>query len=296
LNILVTTDTRSLGGNIIKKLTRETDHQIILLNTDLTGTGTVDYSGYDIVQHQCDIADLLGLIELSKDVDLIIHAAECRSPLKKNKQSFFDINHQGTAHIVDCCLANGVRQLMYISHVSALGGDRGRPLTEDDIWMDKPLKSIYGHSKYLGEQEVWRGQAEGLKVNIIAHSTVVSKDLRVKSNSSEHTETIVSEQDVVDMVRVLVDRGLDGEKYICSAHRIAHDELRETLLPRADDKGKMNILSGWREKIADMLGLNSAYQSPNLIKPKPNMDYDNQKSIDNLGFTYRSIEETIDVR
>jgi len=157
LKILVTTDNRPLGAHIVMSLARKTSHQIVALDMSDERKKRSDYSGYNIVEHQCELSDLLGLIKLGSGVDLIIHTAEFRSPSKKDKR-LFEINHHGTTHIVDSCLANGVKQLLYVSHVSALGADRGRPLHEDDIWMDKPLKSTYGQSKYLGEQESRRAR------------------------------------------------------------------------------------------------------------------------------------------
>jgi len=289
LKILVTTDSNSLGAQIVIALAQETSHQIEVLNIDDGRNEKTDYSGYNIIEHQCELSDLLGLIKLGSGVDLIIHTAEFRSPSKKDKR-LFEINHHGTTHIVDSCLANGVKQLLYVSHVSALGADRGRPLHEDDIWMDKPLKSTYGQSKYLGEQEVWRGQAEGLAVNIIAHSTIVSAIVGKVGRSKELTTAIVSSQDIVDMIKILVDRGLDDEKYICSAFNITHKDLYEAL----DHKKVAAYQSGWKNSLGSILGLFNSNSDQGLMLAECNIDYDNHKSINQLGFTYRSIEETID--
>lgn len=296
MKILVTTDAGSLGAHIVKMLAQTTAHHIVSINTDLSYQEAVDYSGYNVVQHHCDLSDQLGLIHLTADVDLIIHAAEFRSSAKKDKRRLFETNQQGTTHIVDCCLANGVGQLLYISHVCALGADRDRPLHEDDIWVDKPLQSLYGESKYLGEQEVWRGQAEGLSINIIAHSTIVSDSLRHVGSSEELTTGVVSEQDIVDMVKTVIDRGLDGEKYICSAHSITHAQLHQALLSHADDKSKMSMGALLRRWLPSMFGQSAANHGTYLLQSKVNIEYSNHKSINQLGFVYRSLKETVEIR
>ena len=297
MKILVTTDAGSLGAKIVLKLAQTTAHDIVSISTEHGHQETIDYSAYNVIQHQCDLSDLLGLIQLTAGVDLIIHAAEFRSSVKTDKHRLFEINQQGTAHIVDCCLANGVGQLLYISHVSALGADRGRPLHEDDIWMDKPLKSLYGQSKYLGEQEIWRGQAEGLSVNIIAHSTIVSTSLRDLGSAKELTTGVVSEHDIVDMVKAMIDRGLDGEKYICSAHSITHAQLHDALFSQSDgSKSTMSIAAFWRRRLPFLFGQPMTNDGAYLLQPHRNIDYDNHKSINQLGFTYRSVEETLDIR
>ena len=292
MKILVTTDSSSLGRQIVMALAQDTSYQIEVLNIDETRNAKTDYSGYNIVEHQCELSDLLGLIRISAGVDLIIHAAEFRSAAKKDKR-LYEINQHGTTHIVDSCLANGVKQLLYVSHVSALGADRGRPLHEGDIWMDKPLKSAYGRSKYLGEQEVWRGQAEGLAVNIIAHSTIVSDDLDKLGRSEELTTAIVSSQDIVDMIKILITRGLDGEKYICSAFNITHKELHEALWAYTDHKEVSVNKSSRQNSLRSILGLSRSLSEKRIVLAEDNIDYDNHKSINELGFTYRSIEKTI---
>ena len=292
MKILVTTDSSSLGRQIVMALAQNTSYQIEVLNIDETRNEKTDYSGYNIVEHQCELSDLLGLISISAGVDLIIHAAEFRSAAKKDKR-LYEINQHGTTHIVDSCLANGVKQLLYVSHVSALGADRGRPLHEGDIWMDKPLKSAYGRSKYLGEQEVWRGKAEGLAVNIIAHSSIVSDDLGKIGRSEELTTAIVSSQDIVEMIKILVNRGLDGEKYICSAFNIAHKDLYEALRSDSDHKSVSVNKSSWHNSLGAVLGLSRSLSDQRIVLAEDNIDYDNHKSINELGFTYRSIEETI---
>ena len=46
-------------------LAQDTSYQIEVLNIDETRYAKTDYSGYNIVEHQCELSDLLGLISIS---------------------------------------------------------------------------------------------------------------------------------------------------------------------------------------------------------------------------------------
>jgi len=92
------------------------------------------------------------------------------------------------------------------------------------------------------------------------------------------------------MIKILVDRGLDDEKYICSAFNITHKDLYEAL----DHKKVAAYQSGWKNSLGSILGLFNSNSDQGLMLAECNIDYDNHKSINQLGFTYRSIEETID--
>ena len=292
MRVLITIGSGSLGVQLVKMMSEDPSNEIVAVETEDIEHQEFDRIGHNLVRQQCDLSDLAELLRLSTNMDLIIHAAEFRSFAKRDKDRLFEINQQGTQHIVDCCVANGVNQLLYVSDVAALGADRGRLLNEDDIWMEKPLTSVFSQSKYLGEQEIWRGQAEGLSINIVAHSTVMSPSLLDKGYYPGGATGIVSEQDVVDIVKVLVNRGLDGEKYICSAHNMTYKEICEQHKNRGDLNIDLSPLRPWRAKLRSRFDMGGNHNVMDISDSESNLKYDNQKSIEQLQFNYRDVNQT----
>lgn len=86
----------------------------------------------------------------------------------------YNTNVDGTANVVNLALENGIKKLVHISSISALGRTSiGEQVNEEKKWVDSKLNSHYGISKNKAEMEVWRGMGEGLDAVIINPSTVL---------------------------------------------------------------------------------------------------------------------------
>lgn len=128
-----------------------------------------------------DLLDSLGLLQaIDSDVTLVLHCAGLVSYAPQDEDALLAVNVQGTANIVDACLARPGVRLGYVSSVAALGGPgpeaaaRGEVLlNESATWDLGASHPAYATSKYLAELEVWRGAAEGLQAVIVNPSVVL---------------------------------------------------------------------------------------------------------------------------
>lgn len=121
-----------------------------------------------------DVLDVISLNEAMDNVDAVIHSAALVSFLKSERRLMYNTNVDGTANIVNLALENGVKKLVHISSISALGRTfTGEHVTEEKKWTTSKLNSHYGISKYKAEMEVWRGMGEGLDAVVINPSTVL---------------------------------------------------------------------------------------------------------------------------
>ena len=78
------------------------------------------------------------------------------------------INQEGTSHIVNLCLKNNIKKLVYVSSIAALGNDKyENEINESSPWDNSIEKTTYSYSKYVAELEVWRGSEEGLPIVIV---------------------------------------------------------------------------------------------------------------------------------
>ncbi len=116
-----------------------------------------------------DILDRLGLERAMQGVSAVIHlAAIVRTPLSfEHPEWTSQINHWGTASVVEAALNTRVPRLIYASSASVYGP--GGPFQETD-----PCRPIgpYAISKRQGEEEVLQGGERGLAVTIIRLGTV----------------------------------------------------------------------------------------------------------------------------
>ena len=115
-----------------------------------------------------DILDRLNLERAMHGVSTVIHlAAIVRTPLSFDHPEWTEqVNHWGTASVVEAALAAGVAQLLYSSSASVFGP--GGPFKEVDVC--RPI-GPYAISKRKGEDEILRGGKRGLRVAVLRLGT-----------------------------------------------------------------------------------------------------------------------------
>jgi dihydroflavonol-4-reductase len=118
---------------------------------------------------QADIIDVPSLETAFKNIDYVYHCAGFISYDPNDENLLRKINIEGTANVVNFCLAYQIKKLCHVSSIAALG-DRASnetEITEETEWNPESPHSDYAISKYGAEMEIWRGQQEGLNVVIV---------------------------------------------------------------------------------------------------------------------------------
>lgn len=122
----------------------------------------------------CDLMQWGDAGKLVEGADLVFHCAALISYDPKDQAQLMHQNAQSTARLVDACLAAGVRRIVHVSSIAALGPPReNEPVHEDTPWNEKEASSSYGQSKFAAELEIWRGQEEGLEVIVVNPSVIL---------------------------------------------------------------------------------------------------------------------------
>jgi UDP-glucose 4-epimerase len=123
-------------------------------------------SRYEFVEG--DILDRFNLERSMQGVSTVVHlAAIVRTPLSFDHPEWTEqVNHWGTAAVVDCALNAGITRLLYVSSASVYGP--GGPFRETDIC--RPI-GPYAISKRKGEEEVLQGGERGLRFTIVRLGT-----------------------------------------------------------------------------------------------------------------------------
>ncbi len=313
--ILVTGANGLLGSFILRKLVAEGE-SVIALKRKTSDTYLTDDLKNKITWRDADITDTISLNESFKDASLVIHAAAMVSFNPREEDQLYKVNVEGTKNVVNACLANGIKKLIHISSVAALGRQKGSStLDENSKWVDSPLNSSYAKSKYLAELEVYRGLEEGLPASIVNPSFILASSDWEKSSSqmfnyiwkekkiySSGQANYVDVEDVAEIVFKLCKQDFVGERFIASGGTISFKELFEQMALRLKKKpptikinSKLLTAFAFLEEIrCQLLGSKPLITRESVKATKENFIYSNQKSIERLAMQYKTLSETLD--
>ena len=178
--IFLTGGTGLVGAHILLKLT-ESGQKVKALKRNTSSLTIIKnifshYKKTDLLQSiewiDGDLLDLFSLEKGIKECNTVIHCAAIVSFNPKDFRKMMKINVDGTANIVNICLEHNIDKLAYISSIATL--TMIRIILEQKIVFGKKVNLIsICKSKYLSEQEVWRGIEEGLNSIIVNPSVIL---------------------------------------------------------------------------------------------------------------------------
>ncbi len=116
-----------------------------------------------------DILDPAAVRYALRDVDAVVHlAAVVRTPMSFENPSWVEqVNHWGTARLVESCLDAGITRMLFASSTAVYGP--GGPFTEKD--MCRPF-GAYAQSKYRAETKILAAVQRGLNPMVLRFGTV----------------------------------------------------------------------------------------------------------------------------
>ena len=309
--ILVTGAAGLIGTELINQLLQSGKHVLAIYNNT-----HINIQHPHLQQVQCDILDVVALENTFKNAEQLYHCAGLVSFMPADEQKLYKINVEGTANVVNAALHAGIKKLVHVSSVSAMGRIRQQEeIHEGMMWTPETSNSEYGHSKYLGEMEVWRGIAEGLDAVIVNPVIVLGPgnwnegSTRIfKSVYNEfpwYTEGVsgfVDVRDVVSAMIQLMNSHISAERFIVSAgnypYRDLFNGIADCFHKRPPYKKVTPLLSKLvviRESIKQFFS-----NKPPLITKETaatamaKVYFSNKKLLSFIpGFTYRPLHETL---
>lgn len=314
-SILVTGATGILGHHIVGELIDAGYRDIaLLIRSGKLNAQLKPYEGKVRVVK----GDVVGLSPLQEEIaraDYVIHAAATVSFDPKMRDELYRTNVEGTANIVNLCLAEGVKKLIQISSVAAIGRpEKDGIISENTKWSESKYNPYYGVTKYKSELEVWRGYTEGLPVAIINPSIILGqgdynrsslKIIKTLDKGISHYPVgsvgMVDARDVALMARVLMESDISGERYIAASRSIPFKELFETIVGHIGGKAPSKPIKPWiaglawrLEKIRSLVtGSAPIITKETMATSSYSANYDTSKSRSIPGFEYRDPAETI---
>ncbi len=310
--VLVTGGSGLVGNELIAQLLAKGKSVIAIYNK----TPLANFNSDNLKQQQCDILDIVQLEEIMPGVEQVYHCAAIVSFSPKEKKILFKVNIEGTANVVNAAINAGVKKIVHVSSVAALGKNRkGETINETMNWSEKTRSSSYGKSKYLSELEVWRGIGEGLD-GVIVNPTIILGAGNWNEGSSQLFKSVYNEfpwysegvngfvdvRDVATAMIELMESNITAQRFILSAENRSYKNIF-TLI--ADAFGKKSpqkqvtpLLAAlvWRlERIRSFFtGKKPLVTKETALTGLAQTYFDNSKLKKSIpGFTYRAIETTI---
>ena len=269
-----------------------------------------------LIPVQCSILDVMGLEEALQDVDEVYHCAGLVSFHKKNVHSLFKTNVEGTANMVNTALSAGIKKLVHVSSVAALGRIREHETINESMnWTPETSNSKYGHSKYLGELEVWRAIEEGLNAVIVNPSIIIGPGNWNKGSTaifkniyrqfpwySTGTTGFVDVRDVADAMVALMKSNISAERFILSGHNESYQNLFNCIADTFHKKRPSKKVTPFLARLVAFLesvksgitGKEALITRETAATAMANVKFDNSKLKQFIpGFNYRPLEETV---
>jgi nucleoside-diphosphate-sugar epimerase len=266
----------------------------------------------------CDLLDVYEVEVAMREVTEVYHCAAIVSFEPQRRDEMLHFNPESTANIVNQALGQGIRKMVYVSSVAALGRPvtHEKEITEDNEWVESRYNSAYGLSKYMAEMEVWRGIGEGLCAGILNPGIMLGEGnwdegsaQLIKLAHSEfpfYTKGVTSWVDVQDVVKasvMLMESDVNAERFIISAGNFAFRDIF-TMMARSLNRRPPRFYASplvtgiaWRmSKLKGALLRKTVAITRETARNASNYSfYNNAKLVEALpGFSYSPIEKTIE--
>ncbi|HSJ67477.1 MAG TPA: NAD-dependent epimerase/dehydratase family protein [Anditalea sp.] len=266
-----------------------------------------------IIWHEGDVADYESIERALPDIDLVIHAAGMVSFQSADQEKLLKVNVEGTANMVNAMLEKGIKRLIHISSVSAIGrsGDN-LTINETQKWTTSPLNTAYSISKYLGELEVWRGAQEGLEVLVVNPSVLLAKVSDKRSSSGMYQYVIdgnkfypkgyinyIDIRDAAALTLELFKRGMWNERFILNKESISYQDFFAQIASKVGKKSpKWAVSNKFLGIVSTYFKIKSLFVSTPFNKEAAQtaqlkISFDNSKINKLINPPYRRLEDTL---
>lgn len=273
--------------------------------------------GVDVEVIEGDICDPRAMERAVAGQEAVFHAAAIYADWMPDPTRMYDVNMRGTFNVLEASRRAGVGKVVYTASMVAVGrppaGSLGDENTPYEAW---DLDFAYSRSKYHSRELAEYFVPWGLDVRVVCPGVVFGPyDIRptpsgkiilnsMAGGPGIYTEGGAAYVDVRDAAAVhllAADKGKAGERYLAVGHNLS---TRELIAAIDHALGRKRRLVKLPVAVARALARQMEARALKTGKPpmlaramfeyalKPNF-YSNRKAVDELGASFRPIDETI---
>lgn len=319
MNILVTGASGFVGRLLVAELlsTRKGDSISVLLlpaeSVPPSFEGRVDVL-------RGDLRDAAAITAAVAGKDLVFHLAAFISYWRYDAGIMDAVNRGGVANMVDACVAAGVKRLVHVSSVGAIGYHPDGSPSDESVQFNWPEDFGYMTTKRDGQKIVMDAVRDrGLDAVIVNPASIMGPGDPVAGTAHNRLYgnmyrqpfffgtfagglAVVDVRDLVAVILAAAEKGRKGESYLAVGANVPYSRVLEIM---AKSAGKTYIPFAIPPAILTAAGWLAEVFS-GLTKKRPLITasygrlsgwvayYSNEKSRAELCTTYRPLEETID--
>lgn len=306
----VTGSTGFLGLHIVKQLV---DDGWTVLAMRRKSSKTSDLDKFNATQVEGDVQDKASLeAVIPENVDAIFHVAADTSMWFKGNERQNKINIEGTRNVVEVALKKKAGRFIHTSSIGAYGKTGDHEISEETPSRAMESGINYYQSKYLAEQEVRKGIAQGLDAVIMNPCQIVGAlDYNYTPEIFRHLKQGTMKglpqggsvmghvKDYAKAHVVAYEKGRTGENYLLGGVHASFKEIFETVggilgvktptfyLPKL----LMSILAIVFEKISYITNSEPLLTPEKVTLMNNSMRVSSKKAEEELGFSTCSMLE-----
>jgi dihydroflavonol-4-reductase len=315
---LVTGGAGFLGSSVVRELLDTDEAAVRVLALPDEPLDNLD--GLDVEIVRGDVTDPATALSSTDGVETLYHCAAIYKDYMPDPGLMYTVNLSGTFNMLEAARRNEVPTTVYTSSITALGRpDPGRLSDESAPYEAWDVDFPYTRTKYLSQRLAEDFAAWGLDVRIVCPGVIFGpRDIgptpsgKIIINALTEgappvtTEGGSSYADVRDVAKVHVlaaHKGEPGAVYAATAHNLDNRAFLQAILRAAGrdpEKRLIKVPGPVMSRLAKAMEVMAIRKGDEPDMTAAMLDYsrkplfvDNRRSIDELGATYRPIDETI---
>jgi nucleoside-diphosphate-sugar epimerase len=313
--VLLTGATGFLGSYMLRLLLKK-GYQVRAIRRKESPMALLQDISTEVEWVEGDVTDIDFLEEAVQGIDFVYHAAAAVSFNSKDKEKMMSVNGNGTENIVNACLDNGVKKLLHVSSIAALGRKENVTIIDENAqWENSPLNSDYAISKFKAECEVWRGIQEGLNAVIVNPTLIMGAGYWHQGTCKMFKQAdkglmfypkggngFVDVRDVAELAVKLMESEISGDRFIVNAENHLFKDAFTMMAKSLEKKAPFIKAPDWSIELmwrADSLKSTLMGVEPLITKELARglqtfFQYDNSKLLQKIDHKYRSLQTIID--
>jgi len=240
MKLLVTGASGFLGSHLCHRMTAE-GHEVRALVRPTSDLSRL--KGLPLEQITGDVTDPETVRRAVRDGEAVIHAAAAISYWGRDATQQAQVNVEGTRHVAQTCQTEGVKRLVHVSSVAAIGIPKNpeRPASEEFPFNLEHSGLNYHLSKRRAEEAVLSEVARGLDGVIVNPATIFGPygrgyrglEMIEKVRRARIVPyftggiCVVHVWDVVEGILAALHRGESGQRYILGGENVTYQAVVE---------------------------------------------------------------------